>query len=129
MTCPRLHNTEAMDLRFSLTSDSRPLFISLDYLTVTQTQTSTISTSSPSYLTPISHRPPACHVQQQILGPLPSRSNHCYHLHCCHPDLSHHCFLPRFLQLPPKCSPCFPLVLLSSVFNTEARINLLKHKS
>lgn len=31
----------------------------------------------------------------------------CHHLHCCHSDLSHHCFVPRFLQLSPNCSPCF----------------------
>ena len=31
----------------------------------------------------------------------------CQHLCCCCPDLRHHCFLPRFLQLPLNCSPCF----------------------
>ena len=43
VTCPRLYQPKAMDLKFSLTSDSRPLFIPPDYLIVAQAQTSTVS--------------------------------------------------------------------------------------
>lgn len=43
MARPRLYNPEAMDLRLNITSDSRPLFIPLDYLVVAQAHTPTMS--------------------------------------------------------------------------------------
>lgn len=122
MTCPRLPNPEAMNLRFSLTSDSRPLFILLDYLIVVQAQTSTIP------LTPLSSSYTPHHVQQQILGALPSKSNYCYHLHCCYPDLSHHFSCLESCNCLLTVLPAFAFVILSSVFYTGAKINLLKHK-
>lgn len=93
VTCPRLHNQEAMDLKFSLTSGSRLLFIPPDYLTVVQAQISTIS------LTPLcfSYTPTPLFISKSWHIYLQNLTT-CRHLHCYHPDLSHHCFLPRFLQ-------------------------------
>ena len=59
----------------------------------------------------------------------------CHHLHCCHSDLSHRCFLPRFLWLPPNCSPCFYPYSLVFCFlhnskNQPFKTNdIVKHKS
>lgn len=63
------------------------------------------------------------------MPPLPPKCNHLSPSALLPANLSHHCFLPGLLQVPPTILSVSALALLTSVFYTAARINLLKHKS
>lgn len=63
------------------------------------------------------------------MPPLPPKCNHLSPSALLPANLSHHCFLPGLLQVPPTILSVSALALLTSVFYTAARINLLKQKS